>query len=71
MKQSTWRFLETVRVILGALIGLGGLRVINSQRWPEPVSLIASVIVGIVIIIVIGYGPKTYQDYCEQQKELN
>lgn len=70
MNQNTWRFRQTVRVIFGVLLGFGGLRLINSQQWPDSIGVIASVIVGIISITLISYGPKTYQQYCDQQKKL-
>lgn len=68
--KNTWRLRETVRWILGAVIGLGGLRLIGDQHWPAPISFIVSGIITILAIIVVGYGPKTYAEYCERQKKL-
>jgi hypothetical protein len=64
-----WFFLAALRWFLGLSLGLAGLYVIGSQQWGEMIVLIASVIVTVLAVSLINYGPRTYEEYCEQRKK--
>jgi len=69
MKKPTWVFLASLRWILGITLGLAGLRLIESRQWGAEISFIASAIVAVLAIYLINYGPRTYDEYCQQQKK--